>query len=171
MFNKIILQHECYYQKENETIIFNYNLRDLLFGEHTQSYKTATELLTVFMEIKLNEDNSNYVFHRLIKLIHNVDHKYLQHFDRLFGDFLCKFQNQIKRNAVFISNITKLCDYHKEKHFGKHIDFILNEGLRCSRKRTLELQNSRKYKRKIMYTRIAFISCLMMLFLTISKMF
>ena len=60
MFAKHIGGHNCYLQKEDQTMKYGPGLKDLLFSSKIHRYKECSSLLTLFTEQKLDEEVSNF---------------------------------------------------------------------------------------------------------------
>ena len=170
MFNKQIKGHKCLLQREEENTTYSQILKNLMYTDCVYDYKEMIALLTIFTEVKLSEENANFIFCRINKTLNSVEDSHLVHYDKLFSDYLHRFQNQVKKNVVYISNVTKIRHFINEKHFSEHIDLFLNHGQNCSDKKKMEVNETRKYNRKILYIKMLFVFGLLIILLVVVKL-
>ena len=170
MFNKRINMHECMLQREQENTTYSQSLKNLMYTDSVYIYKEISALLSIFTEIKLNEENSNFIFCKINNTLNLVEDNQLIHYDKLFSDYLHRFQNQVKKNVIYISNVTKIKHFTNEKHFGEHINIFLKHGQDSSERKKMEVNKTRKYNRKILYIKMLFTTSLLIVFLIIVKL-
>ena len=85
-----------------------------------------SSLLTLFTEQRLGNENSNFVFQRIYKILVSLECGQITFYDDLFRElFLHKYRTQIKKNVNFINNITKIKKFKKGTNFAKGINLFL----------------------------------------------
>jgi hypothetical protein len=171
LFNNRISMHKCIFQKEEENCMYSPSLKTLLYTDSVTNYKEISSLLDIFTENKLNEENSNYVFHTILRKLNLIDEKLLIHYDVLFKDCLYKTQNKMKINMNFISNITKITNYKNTTVFGKNIDIFLQEGKINSDKKKKTVSRTKRYSEKILCLKFLFTIVVTTTFLSVFHLF
>ena len=172
MFAKHIGGHNCYLQKDDQTMKYGPGLKDLLFSSKVHRYKECSSLLTLFTEQKLDEEVSNFVFRRIYTILTSLECGQITFYDDLFREqFLNKYRTQIKKNLNFYSNITKIKFFKKGTNFAEDINFFLNFGENYSKRSLLEQKRVKSYDAKVMYLKMFFIFVLttMILIVIVSK--
>jgi hypothetical protein len=163
--------HKCIFQKEEENSTYSPSLKTLLYTNSVTNYKEISSLLDIFTENKLNEENSNYVFHTILRKLNLIEENLLIHYDDLFKDCLYKTQNKMKINMNFISNITKISNYKNTTVFGENIDIFLQEGKINSDKKKKTISETKRYSEKILCLKFLFTIVVITTFLTLFHLF
>jgi hypothetical protein len=170
MFNKTISMHECMFQRNQETTTYSQSLKNLMYTDSVYIYKEISALLDIFTEIRLNEENSNFIFYKINNQLNLVKESLLIHYDKLFSDSLHKTLHKVKMNVNYISNVTKINHFKNEKDFGENINIFLKQGQDSSERKKKIVNKTRKYDRKILYIKFLFTIVLVTVLLLIVKL-
>ena len=168
MFSKHIGGHKCYLQKDEYSIKYSPGLKNLLFSHKIHKYKEASSLLTIFLEQKLDIENSNFIFHRIYQILNTIESDQITFFDDLFSElFLNKYRTQVKKNVTFYSNITKVKNFKREKNLSEGINFFLDFGQTNSNRQIKEQRMIKSDDKKVQFYNMFFILSLAIIFLTV----
>ena len=100
-------------------------------------------LLTLFTEHRLDRDNSIFVFARIYKMLISLEAGQITLCDDLFCElFLHRYRTQVKKNGMFLTNITKV----------RHFKINLSES--NSDKHLMELEMVGENDKKVLYVKM-----------------
>ena len=128
--------------------------------------------MTLFTEHRLDSDNSNFVFNRIYKILISLEAGQITHYDDLFCElFLHRYRTQVKKNVMFLTNITKVRHFKRKINFSESIHFFLDQGENNSDRHLMELRMVKSYDKKVLYLKMLFIFILvtMILIVIVSK--
>ena len=115
-------------------------------------YKECSSLLSLFTEQRLDDENLNFVFQRIYKILASLECGQITLYDDLFRElFLNKYRTQINKNMNFISNITKIKNFKKGTNFAEDINFFFNLGEHNSKRNLMEQRMVKSYDKKVIY--------------------
>ena len=115
-------------------------------------------LLTLFTEHRLDRDNSIFVFARIYKMLISLEAGQITLCDDLFCElFLHRYRTQVKKNGMFLTNITKVRHFKRKINLSESINFFLDQGKSNSDKHLMELEMVGENDKKVLYVKMLLI--------------